>query len=42
VKSWLMLVTNLLGRNQALRMRLWRALRAAGADSLREGVYLLP
>ncbi len=39
---WLLLVTNLPGRNQTLRMRVWRALKAAGAASLRDGVYLLP
>lgn len=39
---WLLLVTNLPGRNQALRMRVWRALKAAGAGMLRDGVYLLP
>jgi len=40
--GWLLLVTNLPGRNQALRMRVWRALKAAGAGMLRDGVYLLP
>ena len=40
--NWLLLITNLPGRNQTLRMRLWRALKAAGATSLRDGVYLLP
>jgi hypothetical protein len=40
--SWLLLITNLPGRNQTLRMRLWRALKSAGAASLRDGVYLLP
>src|SRR5450631_882486 len=39
---WLLLVTNLPGRDQTLRMRLWRGLKAAGAASLRDGVYLLP
>src|SRR5579862_3571779 len=39
---WLILITNLPGRNQTLRMRLWRALKAAGSASLRDGVYLLP
>lgn len=39
---WLMLVTNLPGRNQTLRMRIWRALKAAGAGLLRDGVYVLP
>jgi hypothetical protein len=40
--AWLLLVTNLPGRKQALRMRVWRALKAAGAGMLRDGVYLLP
>jgi hypothetical protein len=40
--SWLLLVINLPGRNKTLRMRIWRALKAAGAASLRDGVYLLP
>lgn len=40
--SWLLLVINLPGRNPALRMRVWRALKAAGAGMLRDGVYLLP
>lgn len=39
---WLLLITNLPGRNQTLRMRVWRALKSAGAASLRDGVYLLP
>ena len=39
---WLMLITNLPGRNQTLRMRIWRALKAAGASLLRDGVYVLP
>ena len=41
-KSWLLLVTNLPGSNQTLRMRVWRALKATGAASLRDGVYVLP
>ncbi len=40
--AWLLLVTNLPGRNPTLRMRTWRALRAAGAGLLRDGAYLLP
>jgi hypothetical protein len=31
--GWLLLVTNLPGRKQALRMRVWRALKAAGAGN---------
>jgi hypothetical protein len=40
--AWLLLVTNLPGRNPTLRMRIWRALKAAGAGLLRDGTYLLP
>lgn len=40
--TWLSLVINLPGQNKTLRMRIWRALKAAGAASLRDGVYLLP
>lgn len=40
--SWLMLVASLAGRSPAPRMRLWRALKAAGAVALRDGVYVLP
>ena len=40
--TWLLLVTNLPGKNQTLRMRVWRGLKASGAASLRDGVYLLP
>lgn len=41
-QRWLLLVTNLPGRNQTLRMRIWRALKVAGAGLLRDGVYVLP
>src|SRR6185312_6538374 len=40
--GWLMLVVSLPGRRQTPRMRLWRALKAAGAAMLRDGVYVLP
>jgi hypothetical protein len=40
--AWLVLITNLPGQNQTLRMRIWRALKAAGAGLLRDGVYVLP
>jgi hypothetical protein len=39
---WLLFVANLPGRNQTLRMRVWRSLRASGAGALRDGVYVLP
>lgn len=41
-ETWLLLVTNLPGRNATLRMRVWRALKSAGAGLLRDGVYVLP
>jgi hypothetical protein len=40
--TWLLLITNLPGQNQTLRMRVWRALKAGGAGLLRDGVYILP
>src|SRR5215472_2331205 len=40
--AWLLLVTNLPGPKATLRMRIWRALKAAGAGLLRDGAYLLP
>jgi len=40
--AWLLLITNLPGHNPTLRMRTWRALKAAGAGLLRDGAYLLP
>jgi hypothetical protein len=40
--AWLVLITNLPGKNQTPRMRVWRALKAAGAELLRDGVYVLP
>lgn len=39
---WLMLIISLPGQNPSARMRIWRALRAAGAGAVRDGVYLLP
>ena len=40
--AWLLLITNLPGHNPTLRMRTWRALKAAGAGLLRDGAYLFP
>jgi hypothetical protein len=40
--DWISLITTLPTRNAAARMRLWRAVRALGAATLRDGVYLLP
>ena len=42
VDKWLVLVVSLPAANASLRMRLWRAMKALGCASLREGVYLLP
>ncbi len=39
---WQLLVISLPGRRGTARMRIWRALKAAGAAVLRDGVYLLP
>lgn len=41
-QPWLLLITNLPGPNAALRMRSWRALKAAGAGLMRDGAYVLP
>jgi hypothetical protein len=40
--AWLLLITNLPGRNPTIRMRIWRALKASGAGLLRDGAYVLP
>lgn len=40
--NWLVLAATLPTRPSGLRVRVWRALRATGAGSLREGVYVLP
>jgi len=40
--TWLLLITNLPGRNATVRMRMWRALKAAGAGLMRDGAYVLP
>lgn len=40
--EWLLLTATLPTRPSALRVRIWRALKATGAGTLREGVYLLP
>ncbi|MGH8505571.1 MAG: chromate resistance protein ChrB domain-containing protein [Stenotrophobium sp.] len=42
IPAWLMLVVSLPGRSPTPRMRLWRALKGAGAAMLRDGVYVLP
>jgi hypothetical protein len=40
--KWLLLILSLPTENASGRMRAWRALKAVGAASLRDGVYLLP
>ena len=40
--QWLLLGLSLPTENATVRMRAWRALRAAGAAVLRDGVYVLP
>lgn len=40
--QWLLLILSLPTENATVRMRVWRALKAAGAAVLRDGVYLLP
>lgn len=40
--EWITLVTTLPAGSTAARMRLWRAIKALGAATLRDGVYLLP
>ena len=42
ISSWLVLVASLPTPNSAVRMRLWRGLKASGCAALRDGVYLLP
>ncbi len=39
---WLILTATLPTNPSGLRVRVWRALKATGAGTLREGVYLLP
>jgi hypothetical protein len=39
---WLVLTATLPTHPSGLRVRVWRALKATGAGSLREGVYVLP
>lgn len=40
--TWLLLIATVTGPNGSLRLRFWRQLKAMGAASLRDGVYLLP
>lgn len=40
--SWTLLIISLPTENATVRMRVWRTIKASGAASLRDGVYLLP
>jgi hypothetical protein len=42
MSDWLILILSLPTENATARMRVWRALKAAGAAVIRDGVYLLP
>lgn len=42
MNQWLVLTATLPTNPSALRVRVWRALKATGAGTLRDGVYLLP
>ena len=42
MNDWLLLTATLPTSPSALRVRVWRALKATGAGTLRDGVYLLP
>lgn len=42
ITDWLILTATLPTHPSALRVRVWRALKATGAGTLRDGVYLLP
>ena len=40
--AWLLFILTLQGQQPAVRMRIWRALKALGGAVLRDGVYLIP
>ena len=40
--AWLLFILTLQGQQPAVRMRVWRALKALGTVVLRDGVYVLP
>lgn len=42
LQNWLLLITSLPTSGATARMRLWRAIKALGCASLRDGAYLLP
>jgi len=39
---WALLIVTLPTRPNAVRLRIWRALKALGCAALRDGAYLLP
>ena len=42
MNQWIALITSLPTETATARMRTWRALKASGAASIRDGVYLMP
>jgi hypothetical protein len=40
--NWLLLISTLPGQNGALRISVWRSLKALGVGNLRDGAYVLP
>jgi hypothetical protein len=40
--AWLLFILTMQGQQPAVRMRVWRALKALGTAVLRDGVYVLP
>lgn len=42
LRPWLLLVSSITGDNKTVRQRIWRALKASGAGTVRDGVYVLP
>ncbi|HET8731790.1 MAG TPA: chromate resistance protein ChrB domain-containing protein [Moraxellaceae bacterium] len=42
MESWITLILSLSTDNATVRMRAWRSIKASGAATLRDGVYLLP
>src|SRR5687768_7874915 len=42
MRKWLILIASIPGASKTPRMRIWRSLKACGAEALRDGVHLLP
>lgn len=42
MKNWIALITRQTAENANTRMKIWRGLKSAGAEVLRDGVYLMP